>query len=240
MTPPSKGDDLTDIEYPDEPVGEPAEGSNDRRGTQLVYVALGAGAVVLAILLLIVWLSSRDDDSGQLPLCLDITAPRAIDAVLAGNVEQIDVLLDQHEPLNGLTAIQLQMVDGDCRRLPEGADNRQDLFQLLGAAELYNEAGERRIDIRYLRQDVPAALMRTSTPVRTPTIEPSPTDLPTMTPAPSRTPTIPPTLTPTPAPSPTATFEPTVTPVSASPQSSPLASPVASPASSPSAAASGS
>ncbi|MCC6945782.1 MAG: hypothetical protein IT335_14475, partial [Thermomicrobiales bacterium] len=192
-----------------------------------------------------VWLSSRNDGGGRLPLCLDITAERAAEAVLAGEVEQVDVLLDQEDPLKGLTAIQLQLADGECRRLPEGADNRDGLYQLLGAVSLYNAAGGgQRIDVDYLRQEVPAGLLGTSTPEPSPTAEPSataepsPTAEPSATVAPSATssptstPTTAATATTTTRPEPTpATGEssPAASPAAASPMASPVGSPVASP-----------
>ncbi|MBX3071986.1 MAG: hypothetical protein KF883_15885 [Thermomicrobiales bacterium] len=225
---------VVDAETPEPPVG--------RGSSHLVKAALAAGAVVLALLLLIVWLSSRNDSGGRLPLCLDITAERAAEAVLAGEVEQVDVLLDQEDPLKGLTAIQLQLADGECRRLPEGADNRDGLYQLLGAVSLYNAAGGgQRIDVDYLRQEVPTGLLSTSTPERSPTAEPSPTTEPSATVAPSATSS--PTSTPTEAatattttrPDPTATTaesSPAASPAAASPMASPVGSPVASPISS--------
>ncbi len=204
--------------------------TRDRRSQNLVYIALGAGGVVLAVLLLIVWLSSRDDEGGEVPLCLDISPQNAQTAILDGNVAEVDVLLDQREPLNGLTAVQLRMTDGDCRRLPEGADNRDGLFQILGVVSLYNTAGEQRIEVRYQRQDVPAALLSTSTPEPTATTERSPTPEPTATSERTQTATAEPTATsigsPTPLPSPEAS----PVPVQASPVASPAGgSPVASP-----------
>ncbi|MGD9714472.1 MAG: hypothetical protein AB7V46_20790 [Thermomicrobiales bacterium] len=224
---PEDPDDQREIEAVDEdqsPLEErdtasPGE-AGEKRGSSLVYLALAAGAAVLVVLLLIVWISSRDDGSNELPLCLDISGPAASDAVLAGRVSTIDVLIDEDRPLEGLSAIQLRMIDGECRRLPEGADNRDVLYQVLGAAALYNEAGEKRVDVRYLRQDVPAALLSTSTPEPSPTSESIPTPTVSSTPRPSVTPTSEPAATATTAPSPAAT--------ATSSDASPVASPIAS------------
>ena len=219
---------------------EPSLDETERsRGPNLVYGALGAGAVVLGVLLLIVWLSSRDDGGTNLPLCLDIAAAAASEAILDGQVETIDVLVDQEEPLKGLTAIQLQMTDGECRRLPEGADNREDLYVILGVVALFNEAGPQQVDVRYLRESVPEPLMNTSTPEPTETLQPSVTAEATLTPEVTSTPSSEPTRTPTIAPSPESSppvpdASPETSPVSASPVAAASASPEASPQASPS------
>ena len=195
--------------------------------------------MVLGILLLIVWFSSRDDGGGNLPLCLDIAATAASEAVLDGQVETIDVLIDQEEPLEGLTAIQLQMTDGECRRLPEGADNREDLFTILGVVALFNEAGPQQVDVRYLRGKRTRAAHETPTPEPTETPQPSVTAEATQTPevtaTPKSEPTMTPTVSPSPEPSPAVNdASPQPSPVGASPVAAASASPEASPQTSPS------
>jgi hypothetical protein len=211
-------------EPPSEETTDEEEQNRPRRPT-LVYGALAAGAAVLVLLLFIVWFSSRDDGGDEPQLCLDITADGATDAILAGEVERIDVLIDSNQPLQGLTAIQLRMETGECRRLPEGADQRPGLYQLLGVVSLYNEESDQRVDVNYLRQEVPSHLLNTSTP--TPSITPavtetataSPTDTSTRTPLPTRTSTVAPPVPGSPSPAEHA--------VQASPAGSPVpASPV--------------
>jgi hypothetical protein len=227
-------------ETSDEAASESAspESPDGPKRPTLVYAALAAGAAVLVILLLIVWLSSRDDDGGDQPLCLDIAVNDASEEILSGGVERIDVLVDGDQPLDGLTAIQLRMENGECRRLPEGADSRDQLYQILGVTSLYNEEGENRVDVNWMRQDVPAALLATSTPIPSETPVPTETSVPTETPAPTQTAT--PRMSPEPAspqPSPFATGTSAVTAVPAAttaaspvpPGSPTAASPVPSP-----------
>jgi hypothetical protein len=173
-------EELTPEPEPEEPA-EPEEPFLERRFGErpyLVYAALVAGALVLLILLMIVWLSTNDGD-GEQPLCLDVSVKDAESAILAGNVKRADVLLDQDQPMHGLTAIQLELEEGECRKLPEGADNRNALYQILGLIELYNQEGEGNVRVEYLRQQVPPELLwtATSTPtqvVQTPTSALSP------------------------------------------------------------------
>ena len=140
---------------------------------------------------------------------------QAQQAIVDGGVRRIDVLIDAEQPMNGLTAIQLELEDGECRKLPEGADNRAELLQILGLVELYNQEGDGNIRVEYQRETIPPNLLVTSTPIRseTPTEAASPisgTPIPvlgtatatnTSTPAPSHTPSsTPPTPTETPVP----------------------------------------
>ena len=181
----------------------------------LIYGTLIAGAFVLFLLLMIVWLSTRNDGSPVI-LCLDTSVAEAEQRIVAGQVRRIDVLIDAEQPMNGLTAIQMELEDGECRKLPEGADNRAELLQILGLVELYNQEGAGNIRVEYQRETIPPNLLVTSTPVRseTPTASASPipgTPIPvpstatptsTSTPAPSRTPSSTPTRTPTETPVP--------------------------------------
>ncbi len=123
----------------------------------------------------------------------------------------------------GSPPFSFELEDGECRKLPEGADNRASLLQVLGLIELYNQEGDGNISVEYQRETIPPNLLVTSTPVVTqtpPTEQASPaagTPIPvlgtatatlTATPAPTDTPTRSPTATPVP---------PTRTPVPASP-----------------------
>ncbi len=231
-------EDIDDADVPGDPGSDDesataADSDNRKRDSNLVYAALAAGALVLAILLLIVWLSSRGDGGTELPLCLDITADAAADAVLAGSVDSVDVLIDQSQPLDGLTAVQLKIANGECRRMPEGADNRSELYQLLGVVALYNEAGEQQVDVRYLRQEVPEPLLNTSTPEPTATIEPTATSTASPTAESTATSSPEPTMTPEPEPSPTPAASAQTASASPVPPASPVASPHASPVASP-------
>ena len=176
----------------------------------LIYGTLIAGALALLLLLMVVWLSTRDDGS-QVKLCLDASVADAQTAILDGGVRRADVLIDAEQPMQGLTAIQLELEDGECRKLPEGADNRDALLQVLGLIELYNQEGEGNIRVEYQRETVPANLLITSTAIptlTTPTEQASP--LPAS-PVPVSTATSTPTPSPSPTPIPTATASPTAT-----------------------------
>ena len=96
----------------------------------LIYGTLIGGALALLFLLMVVWLSTRDSGS-KVNLCLDTTVAEAQSAILDGGVRRADVLIDAEQPMQGLTAIQLQLENGECRKLPEGADNRGQLLQVL-------------------------------------------------------------------------------------------------------------
>jgi len=175
----------------------------------LIYGTLIAGLVALLLLLMVVWLSTRDDGS-KVKLCLDTTVAEAQQTIIDGSVRRVDILIDIERPMQGLTAIQLELEDGECRKLPEGADNRPALLQILGLVELYNQEGDGNIRVEYQRETIRPDLLATSTPIPSetpPTVEASPvvgtpipvlsTATPTSTPTPSRTPA--PTETPTPA-----------------------------------------
>jgi hypothetical protein len=199
----------------DEPESLLTEGTGKR--PTIVYVALAAGALVLIALLLIVWLSARDDDRPDSILCLDLSLAEAEHLILNGNIRQIDVLVASEQPLEGLTAIQLYLEDGQCRMLPEGADNRPGLYQALGQVTFFNEASdEGDIQINYIFGSVPTSLLHTSTPVTTPT--------PVMTP----TPATPAAAVMSPTETATPTAEPSPPPATPSPEQG-TPSPVASP-----------
>ena len=189
----------------------------------LIYGTLIAGAVVLLLLLMVVWLSTRNSGS-PVNLCLDTNVAEAQAAILEGGVRRADVLIDAEHPMQGLTAIQLELEDGECRKLPEGADNRGQLLQVLGLIELYNQEGDGNVRVEYQREEVPANLLLTSTPIPTitPTAEASPlvgTPLPVLgsspTPMASPSPTAAPSHTPTPLPTARPTIVPTKRPTTA-------------------------
>lgn len=189
----------------------------------LIYGTLVAGAIALLMLLMIVWLSTRDSGS-QVNLCLDTSVAQAQQTIIDGGVRRIDVLIDTESPMEGLTAIQLELEDGECRKLPEGADNRAALLQILGLVELYNQEGDGNVRVEYQREAIPANLLVTSTPIRTetpPTEEASPmsgTPIPVLD-----------TATPTRTPAPTDTATPTQTAPPASPTTRPAVTPLATP-----------
>ena len=157
----------------------------------LIYGTLIAGAVVLLLLLMVVWLSTRNSGS-PVNLCLDTNVAEAQAAILEGGVRRADVLIDAEQPMQGLTAIQLELEDGECRKLPEGADNRGQLLQVLGLIELYNQEGDGNVRVEYQREEVPANLSAHLHPIPTitPTAEASPlvgTPLPVMSSSPTPT-----------------------------------------------------
>ncbi len=212
----------------EEPQSTPAEPKDDGAFSSvqkrlegkpvLIYGTLVGGAVALLLLLMIVWLSTRESGS-PVNLCLDTNVSEAQAAILDGGVRRADVLIDAQQPMQGLTAIQLELEDGECRKLPEGADNRDDLLQVLGLIELYNQEGDGNVRVEYQREDVPANLLVTSTaiPTITPTSSPTkpaspvvgtPVPVPSSTPTPSQSPTAAPSRTPLP----TATERPTIAP----------------------------
>lgn len=190
----------------------------------LIYGTLLGGALALFLLLLVVWLSTRNDGS-KVRLCLDTTLADAQSAVLDGNVRRLDVLLDTESPIQGLTAIQLELVGGECRKLPEGADNRDKLLQMIGLVELYNQQGEGNIRVEYQLETVPPNLLLTSTPIPTITLTPTPLP-PTAAASPVTSTPLPVVASPTPGP--TETPRPTATATSTStavPTRSPMSVP---------------
>lgn len=190
----------------------------------LIYGTLIGGALALLFLLMVVWLSTRDSGS-KVNLCLDTTVAEAQSAILDGGVRRADVLIDAEQPMQGLTAIQLQLENGECRKLPEGADNRGQLLQVLGLIELYNQEGDGNVRVEYQREAVPVNLLMTSTPIPTitatteasplagtpiPVVVKSPTPQPTETATPTATlaPTKPPTAVPSSVPTETSVATP--------------------------------
>src|SRR5689334_12542707 len=55
----------------------------------MVYLVLFAGAAVLLILLVIVWVSATGDENDQPPPCFDITVPDAQSAIRDGTVDRV-------------------------------------------------------------------------------------------------------------------------------------------------------
>jgi hypothetical protein len=198
---------------PDQPVA--AAGDGEAAGSRLpqslggrppiVYFVLIAGAVTLLLLLAIVWISATGPGGDEPPICTPIAAGEAQEVILSGTVERLVVLVDQDDPLNSLTGLRLELIDGSCREPQQGADWRDDLYLILGAAEFYNRFGEQRVRISYQRQDIPDVLLSTSTPTPTATLPPTETPTPSVTPTPTETPPATPTFTAT------ATMEPTPT-----------------------------
>ena len=180
----------------------------------MVYLVLLGGIASLALLVVVVWISATADKPVATQICLDISGPDAIDAIEAGEVARVDVLVDRLQPSIGPAAIQLIYIDDSCRKLPQGVDYRHTLLEVLGAVEFFNANGDQRVRIDYLREDVPANLLSTST--ATPTSTPTP--MPTATQAPPTATPVPPTATPLP---PTSTATATAVPPTATPTSKP-------------------
>jgi hypothetical protein len=136
-----------------------------------VYLVLFAGAATLLLLLAVVWISATGDDDDDNLFCTEISPADARDAVIAGQVEEINVLVDNDRPTDSLTGIRLRFSDLSCRETRQGADIRDQLYSIIGVVGVYNEFGSTRVDIRYLEQEIQPELLATSTP----TVRPSET-----------------------------------------------------------------
>jgi len=98
----------------------------------MVYLVLFAGAATLLLLLIIVWISATGGGESEQPICLDIAKQDAISQVYSGSVKRVNVLIDEANPTLGPSALQLDMSDGSCRKLPQGADNQSGMLEVLG------------------------------------------------------------------------------------------------------------
>jgi hypothetical protein len=177
-----------------------------------VYLVLFAGAATLLLLLLVVWISATGGgDEADQQICTEIAPADARAAVLAGQIQQVNILVDKQHPTESLTGIQLRMTDKTCRQTPQGADIRADLFSVIGAVELYNNYSDNSIRIHFQSQNIESELLATSTATAVPTTPPtvpasepaaSPSDSPTLVPEPVATATPTPTATTVPRPQP--------------------------------------
>ena len=211
-----------DAPPPVEPEEYPVDRLKSRLGGVLagrplaVYLVLMAGAATLIILLIIVWISATGSTNQERPICTTITISDARNAVLAGHVRRIAVLVDADKPADTLTGINLDFDDGSCRATIQGADHRDELYLVLGAVTYYNNFAENRVRVEYQKQVVQPELLSTSTPTPTATEPSKETETPTSSPAAEGTalPTVEPTETVTlvTEPSATATLTPTRTP----------------------------
>ena len=117
--PPSNPDDedqqpqfeVVDEEYP---VDRLRSRLNDSFGDRplTVYLVLFAGAATLMLLLGIVWFSATGDGDEDELICTEIAPKDARAAVLAGQIERVNILVDQDDPINTLTGVQLRFTDG--------------------------------------------------------------------------------------------------------------------------------
>ncbi len=173
-----------------------------------VYLVLFAGAATLLLLLAVVWISATGGgDETEQQICTEIAPIDARAAILGGQVERVNILVDTDDPTQSLTGIQLRFADDSCRQTPQGADIRDQLFSVIGAVSLYNNYADTTIRVHYQTQEIEQDLLVTATI----TAAPSPTDTPappTATDEPA-TPE-PPTATSTPVP-PTNTVAPSPT-----------------------------
>jgi len=191
-----------------------------------VYGVLAAGVLVLVVLLVIIWLTATGgEDNAADDQCFGMTAEEAQAVIERGEVTSIRITTarERSDGPELPIAAQLDLSDGGCRYLPEGATNRNGTLLVLGTADFYNRnhPADERIRIRDQEQaNVPAEVFATATP--TPTVGPTetpvpPTAAPTLPPA---SPTAPP---PTEAPVPSATAAPPPSPAAAgSPEPDPL------------------
>lgn len=158
-------------------------------------VILLSAAVVLAVLFLIIVVTGDDDERNPGVPCIVIDMPAAIDAIVDGEVEAIRATTPRGDIASLAVAVEMDMTDGTCRTIAQGADAVTDRSAVLGAALVYNDQTEqRRIDINISVVDLPPTMTPTAT------IEPTVTPLPTQTVTPTQAPTQTPTLVPTQAP----------------------------------------
>jgi hypothetical protein len=183
-----------------------------------VYLVLFAGAATLLLLLAVVWISATGggDDPNQ-QICTEIAPADARAAVLAGDVERINILVDNDDPTQTLTGIQLRFADDTCRQTPQGADIREQLLAVIGAVSLYNNYADTSIRVHYQTQQIESELLATTTPTPENTSTPTDTPMPTETavpaspeppPATHTATSVPPTSTTAASPTPTRTATP--------------------------------
>ncbi|HQY29813.1 MAG TPA: hypothetical protein PK691_00915 [Thermomicrobiales bacterium] len=177
-----------------------------------VYLVLFAGAATLLLLLIVVWLSATGggDDQNQ-QICTEIAPADARAAILSGQVERVNILVDKEDPLGSLTGIQLRFADDSCRQTPQGADIRDQLFSVIGAVTMYNNYADDSIRVHYQSQAIESELLATSSPTPGVTNTAVSTETPTEAASPA-----PPVPTETPLPTMTATPEPSATATQAS------------------------
>jgi hypothetical protein len=157
-----------------------------------VYLVLFAGAATLLLLLAVVWISTTGGGDSEEMICTEIQPNDARAAVLAGEIERVNILVDKDDPIQSLTGIQLRYADDTCRQTPQGAGVREELLGIIGAVDLYNNYSDTSIRKHYQSQDIESELLATST--ATATAAPTETNTP---PVPTAT-EAPPTATPSP------------------------------------------
>ena len=194
-----------------------------------VYGVLVAGAGVLVLLLLVIIVTGRGTNPAQESItCLGIDRAEAETAINTGLVERISIVTEQGKPERGPLAVTFYLVDGNCRRLPEGVPAQPDLYRIIGVLTVFNQtrAGEQRVNVRWEQQaNIPNELLATATATPTVTPLPTPTPRPTETPIPPTETPIPPTETPVPPPTDTPVPPPTETPVPPLPTAAPQPAP---------------
>ena len=188
-----------------------------------VYGVLGLGVATLLVLLAIIYFSSDDRDNPEQPTCVNITAADTINAIYAGEVDRLTVNYDAAgDPHSGTrygpVLAKVNFTNGQCGNLPQGVESVGTIYQVLGAAQFFNDTTEHsQVEIKKERADWLA-----DTLFWTPTTVPTETPLPTETPIVTETPVV--TLAPTEESTPEPSVEPTD---AASPGASPEASPAA-------------
>src|SRR5688500_121185 len=205
---------------PEPPPQPPVDRAIARLGGRLggrplsVYGILLAGAAVLLILLVIVWITAEDGGDGDGPTCLNILVDEAHDLIANGEVERLEVAWAQNRPEVDAVILNIQVVDGACRIFqPQGVEGQKGIWAIVGQAYVRNQISEERqinIDIEP-REAIPPAFLWTPTVAPSATVEPTPT-VPAPTALPASPTAVPPTATP---------------PLPASPDASPDASPAA-------------
>src|SRR5262245_3917486 len=71
----------------------------------MVYLVLFAGAGALLVLLMVVWISATGGGDEDTLVCIDIAAADAQAAILAGEVQRLDIVVDRENPQAGPSAV---------------------------------------------------------------------------------------------------------------------------------------
>lgn len=178
--------------------GGPGGGKSDR--PLMVYLVMLAGTAALILLLVIVWISATGNSDDTSPICLEVLAPQARAAILAGEVKRVDIVVDRTHPEFGPSALRLEMSDGACKQLPQGTANLDQNYMIIGVVDVFNSTGDQRVRKHYIREDIPAEFL---TPAATETPFASSTPTPTQVVLPAASPVMP-SLSPAAAASPSA------------------------------------
>lgn len=105
---------------------------------------LTSATLVLVVLLLVIFASRDDEEPNPGAPCIDIETDEAIAAIVAGNVAQLRATTRSDELTALPLALELDLEDGTCRALPQGANAVDDRSAVIGAAVVYNDQTDGR------------------------------------------------------------------------------------------------